>query len=267
MQHDPNARTQIIEVPLPEELTEPLPADASPVTIAARTAAETALGVHGVHHLGNLLARAADTVRARFGRSAGTTGVQVDETDGELDVVVSIVVEYPEPVVRVADEVRRQVREAVAQLNFDVVSVDVRVLDVHGPFDDEPSALDRAVESGKDAVDRVRTAASEAAAHVEESAADAAERARDAASRAVDRAGDATDAAREAVADATDRVRDGAAEAADRARDGADRAREAASAAGDDATEAAGAALDAAVDERAAEALREDAESHGEARN
>ncbi len=147
MQHDPNARTQIIEVPLPEELTEPLPADASPVTIAARTAAETALGVHGVHHLGNLLARAADTVRARFGRSAGTTGVQVDETDGELDVVVSIVVEYPEPVVQVADEVRRQVREAVAQLNFDVVSVDVRVLDVHGPFDDEPSALDRAVEA------------------------------------------------------------------------------------------------------------------------
>lgn len=216
MQHDPNARTRIIEVPLPEELTEPLPADASPVTVAARTAAETALGVHGVHHLGNLLARAADTVRARFGRSAGTTGVQVDETDGELDVVVSIVVEYPEPVVRVADEVRRQVHEAVAQLNFDVVSVDVRVLDVHGPFDDEHSALHRAVESGKDAVDRVR---------------------------------------------------DGAAAAADRARDGADRARGAASAAVDHAAEAAGAARDVAVDERAAEALREDAESHGEGRN
>ncbi|WP_022907644.1 Asp23/Gls24 family envelope stress response protein [Curtobacterium sp. B18] len=175
MQHDPNARTQIIEVPLPEELTEPLPADASPVTIAARTAAETALGVHGVHHLGNLLARAADTVRARFGRSAGTTGVQVDETDGELDVVVSIVVEYPEPVVQVADEVRRQVREAVAQLNFDVVSVDVRVLDVHGPFDDEPSALDRAVEAAGAARDAaVDERADGARAHTEASTDDTA---------------------------------------------------------------------------------------------
>ena len=163
MQHDPNARTQITEVPLPAELTEPLPEDASRVTVAARTAAETALGVHGVHHLGNLLARAADRVRSQFGRSAGTTGVQVDEEDGALDVVVSIVVEYPEPVIAVADEVRRQIREAVSQLGDGAVTVDVRVLDVHGPFDDEPSALDRAVESGKDAVDRAKAAASDAA--------------------------------------------------------------------------------------------------------
>lgn len=191
MQHDPNARTQIIEVPLPEELTEPLPADASPVTIAARTAAETALGVHGVHHLGNLLARAADTVRARFGRSAGTTGVQVDETDGELDVVVSIVVEYPEPVVRVADDVRRQVREAVAQLDFDVVSVDVRVLDVHGPFDDEPSALDRAVEAAGAARDTaVDERADSARAHTEASTEDTAD-ALDEASVTLARAADA----------------------------------------------------------------------------
>ncbi len=208
MQHDPNARTQITEVPLPAELTEPLPEDASRVTVAARTAAETALGVHGVHHLGNLLARAADRVRSQFGRSAGTTGVQVDEEDGALDVVVSIVVEYPEPVVAVADEVRRQVREAVSQLGDGTVTVDVRVLDVHGPFDDEPSALDRAVESGKDAVDRAKTAASDIAADAQENAADVAERARDAAARAVDRAGDAADTARAAVADATDRVRE-----------------------------------------------------------
>ncbi len=52
MQHDPNARTQITEVDLPSELTTPLPEDAGPLVVAARTAAETALGVPGVHHLG-----------------------------------------------------------------------------------------------------------------------------------------------------------------------------------------------------------------------
>ncbi len=45
MQHDPNARTQITEVDLPSELTTPLPEDAGPLVVAARTAAETALGV------------------------------------------------------------------------------------------------------------------------------------------------------------------------------------------------------------------------------
>ncbi|MDO3699523.1 hypothetical protein Q3H92_17660, partial [Curtobacterium flaccumfaciens] len=86
MQHDPHANTQVTEVALPAALTEPLPDDASTATIVARTAAETALGVPGVHHLGGIAARAADQLRKQLGRPAGTAGVQVDEQDGVLAV-------------------------------------------------------------------------------------------------------------------------------------------------------------------------------------
>ncbi|MGN6407721.1 MAG: Asp23/Gls24 family envelope stress response protein, partial [Curtobacterium sp.] len=162
MQHDPNAHTQVTEVPLPAELTEPLPEDASTVAIVARTAAETALGVPGVHHLGGIAARAADQLRRQLGRSAGTAGVQVDEEDGALGVRVAVVVSYPHPVIAVADEVRKQVTAATRQLSDVPTSVDVRVLDVHGPFDDEPTPLGRAAAATGDAVKQAATATVEA---------------------------------------------------------------------------------------------------------
>ncbi|WP_144712771.1 Asp23/Gls24 family envelope stress response protein [Curtobacterium pusillum] len=166
MQHDPNAHTQVTEVVLPAELTEPLPDDATTATLVARTVAETALGVPGVHHLGGIASRAADQLRERLGRSAGTAGVQVDEGDGTLDVQVSVVVTYPQPVVAVADEVREQVTAAAQQVSGLPTSVDVRVLDVHGPFDDEPSPLGgaAAASAGTEAASRPADAAAEAAA-------------------------------------------------------------------------------------------------------
>jgi uncharacterized alkaline shock family protein YloU len=147
--NDMHAHAQRTAVALPASLTDPLPADAAPVTVAARTAAVTALGVDGVHHLGGLAERAADQVRSRLGRSGSALGVRVDDSDGTLDVAVAVVVRYPHPVMEVAAEVRSQVGAAVTQLAGlpDHVEVDVRVLDVHGPFDDEPSELDEAVDS------------------------------------------------------------------------------------------------------------------------
>ncbi|MFJ3384648.1 MULTISPECIES: Asp23/Gls24 family envelope stress response protein [unclassified Curtobacterium] len=139
MQDETHARTSVTEVTLPASLTTPLPEDASPLDVAARTAATTALGVDGVHHLGGLLDRAADQLRSRLGRSASAPGVQVDDTDGTLDVRVSLVVTYPEHVTAVADEVRAQVGHALGQLATLPVRVDVRVTDVHGPFDDAPA--------------------------------------------------------------------------------------------------------------------------------
>jgi uncharacterized alkaline shock family protein YloU len=149
MQHDPRADTQVTEVALPAALTEPLPDDASTATdvartaaVVARTAAETALGVPGVHHLGGIAPRAADQLRRQLGRSAGSAGVQVDEQDGVLAVQVAVVVSYPHPVLDVADEVRRQVTAATRQLSELPTTVGVRVLNVHGPFDDEHAPLD-----------------------------------------------------------------------------------------------------------------------------
>ncbi|NUU26523.1 Asp23/Gls24 family envelope stress response protein, partial [Curtobacterium albidum] len=270
MQHDPNARTQITEVDLPSGLTTPLPEDAGPLAVAARTAAETALGVPGVHHLGGLVARAADRVRSQLGRSAGAPGVQVDEVDGTLDVTVSLVVTYPQPVREVAEEVRRQVTAAVSQLGAgQTTTVDVRVLDVHGPFDDEPTAIDKAKDAVGDAVDRTKDAVTGAAENVREGAAEVAERAKDvaqdaadatreAAGKAKDAAGDVADRARDAAADAGDRIADAAdtarertADAVDAARstasDAAERAAEKSSEAGDAAKDAVRAAKDAAV--------------------
>ncbi|ROP63592.1 MULTISPECIES: Asp23/Gls24 family envelope stress response protein [unclassified Curtobacterium] len=140
MHDETHARTSVTEVTLPASLTAPLPEDASPLDVAARTAATTALGVDGVHHLGGVVERAADQLRSRLGRSATTVGVQVDDTDGILEVRVSLVVTYPERVSAVADEVRAQVAHAVGQLAALPVRVDVHVTDVHGPFDDAPSA-------------------------------------------------------------------------------------------------------------------------------
>ncbi len=165
MQNDPNTSTGATAVALPPTLTEPLPADADTVTVVARTAAVAALGVAGVHHLGGFAARAADQVRARLGRSASTAGVQVDDQDGRLAVRVAVVVEYPNPVHEVADAVRTRVRHALDRLpTADPAQVDVTVIDVHGPFDDEPTPASRAADAVGDAVHDAASDAEAAAA-------------------------------------------------------------------------------------------------------
>ncbi|MCS6562591.1 MULTISPECIES: Asp23/Gls24 family envelope stress response protein [Curtobacterium] len=199
MQHDPRANTQVTEVTLPAALTEPLPDDASTATIVARTAAETTLGVPGVHHLGGIAARAADQLRKQLGRSAGTAGVQVDEQDGVLAVQVAVVVSYPHPVLDVAAEVRQQVTAATQQLSDLRTSVDVRVLDVHGPFDDEQSPLGRAADQATDAVEQATESTGDTAERAAETAADAADAA-DTAADAADDAAVAADAAADAAA-------------------------------------------------------------------
>ncbi|QKS88578.1 Asp23/Gls24 family envelope stress response protein [Curtobacterium flaccumfaciens] len=240
MQHDPNAHTQVTEVALPAELTEPLPDDASTVTIVARTAAETALGVPGVHHLGGIAARAADQLRKQLGRSAGAAGVQVDEDDGALGVQVSIVVSYPEPVLHVADEVRKQVTAATRQLSELPTSVDVRVLDVHGPFDDEQSPLGRATEAATDAVKQAAQTTADATKRAAAATADVTKRAADATAettkRVVESATDTTEDVRDAAAESLARASE---QAADAASDAADAAEDAAAAAADSADAAA----------------------------
>ncbi|PYY46349.1 hypothetical protein DEJ03_07635 [Curtobacterium sp. MCLR17_043] len=273
MQHDPHANTQVTEVALPAALTEPLPDDASTATIVARTAAETALGVPGVHHLGGIAARAADQLRKQLGRSAGTTGVQVDEQDGVLTVQVAVVVSYPHPVLDVAAEVRQQVTAATRQLSDLRTSVDVRVLDVHGPFDDEQSPLGRAAEQATDAVKQAAESTGEAVKQAAETTADATKRAAtatadvtkqaadatadaakqaasataDAAKRAADATADVTKQAADATADTTKRAVDAAAETGERVRDSAS---ESLARASEQAADAASSAKDAAEQAR-----------------
>jgi uncharacterized alkaline shock family protein YloU len=251
MQHDPHANTQVTEVALPAALTEPLPDDASTATIVARTAAETALGVPGVHHLGGIAARAADQLRKQLGRSAGTTGVQVDEQDGVLSVQVAVVVSYPHPVLDVAAEVRQQVTAATRQLSDLRTSVDVRVLDVHGPFDDEQSPLGRAAEQATDAVKQAAESTGDAVKRAAETTADATKRAAtataDATKQAASATADATKRAADATADTTKRAVDAAAETGERVHDAAS---ESLARASEQAADAASSAKDAAEQAR-----------------
>jgi len=256
MQHDPHANTQVTEVTLPAALTEPLPDDASTATIVARTAAETALGVPGVHHLGGIAARAADQLRKQLGRSAGTTGVQVDEEDGVLAVQVAVVVSYPHPVLDVAAEVRQQVTAATRQLSDLRTSVDVRVLDVHGPFDDEQSPLGRAAEQATDAVKQAAESTGEAVKQAAETTADATKRAAtataDATKQAADATADTTKRAVDTAAETGERLRDAASEslarASEQAADAASSAKDAAEQARDVVVDAAGTTRDRAAD-------------------
>lgn len=268
MQHDPHANTQVTEVALPAALTEPLPDDASTATIVARTAAETALGVPGVHHLGGITARAADQLRKQLGRSAGTAGVQVDEEDGVLAVQVAVVVSYPHPVLDVAAEVRQQVTAATRQLSDLRTSVDVRVLDVHGPFDDEQSPLGRAAEQATDAVEQAASSTGDAVKRAAETTADATKRAAsataDATKQAADATADTTKRAVDAAAETGERLRDAASEslarASEQAADAASSAKDAAEQARDVVVDTAGTTRDRAAD--AADAAADAADDH-----
>ncbi|QQD75674.1 Asp23/Gls24 family envelope stress response protein [Curtobacterium sp. YC1] len=257
MQHDPHAQTPVTEVPLPAELTAPLPDDANTATVVARTAAETALAVPGVHHLGGIASRAADQLRRQLGRSAGTAGVQVDDEDGTFAVHVSVIVTYPRNVRDVADEVRRQVTAAAGQVTTAPTTVDVRVLDVHGPFDDEPASVERAATAVGDAVQDAAEATVDATRQAADATAEATKRAADATAdvtkQAAEATADATKRAADATADTARRAADATADTAGRVHDAASdalaRASEGARDAADTARDAAGRARTAVADE------------------
>ncbi|WP_414171539.1 Asp23/Gls24 family envelope stress response protein [Clavibacter tessellarius] len=188
----------------------------------------------GVHHLGGSAARALDAAsRAIRGTSTGP-GVTVSEESGGVVIDIDLVVEYPAPVQDVVDRTREQVAHAARQIAPGAVRVNIRVTDVHGPFDDEQppagAALERAKGAGADALGKAKDAGSDALDKAKSAGSDAAAKAKAAGS-------DAAAKAKAAGSDAAARVREGSAEAADRGRDAADRAQDAAARAADTAKE------------------------------
>ncbi|MGD8194582.1 Asp23/Gls24 family envelope stress response protein [Herbiconiux sp. P18] len=116
----------------------PAPADAGldPAEVLARTVADTALGVTGVHRLGTPLGRLVESARRSVTGSPSYPGVTIGHDGSHTTISVSLVVEYPANVTAVADHAREQISHAVQQLHENSVSVDVTVTDVHGPFDE-----------------------------------------------------------------------------------------------------------------------------------
>ncbi|UKF31725.1 Asp23/Gls24 family envelope stress response protein [Clavibacter phaseoli] len=185
-------------------------------------AAETAAGVTGVHHLGGSAARALDAAsRAIRGTSTGP-GVTVSEEAGGTVIDIDLVVEYPTPVQDVVDETREQVARAARQIAPGAVRVNIRVTDVHGPFDDEQSpagaALEKAKGAGSDALAKAKAAGSEGLDRAKAAGAEAADRARDAGDRIQDASADAAARAQDAGSRAADTAREIGSEVADRAK-------------------------------------------------
>lgn len=107
-------------------------------TVVAKVAGMAAREVPGVYELGGGAARVLGNLREAVGAKDLAQGVRVEVGETEVAADLSIVVEYPEPLQRVASDVRLAVAEAITQLvGMKVAEINVTVVDVHVPGDDE----------------------------------------------------------------------------------------------------------------------------------
>ncbi len=109
--------------------------------VVEKIAGLAAREVPGVHTLGGGLARTLGAVRERVpgARSSVTRGVKVEVGERQTAVDLDIVVEYGVPITAVAGEVRENVIAAVERMTgLEVVEVNIAVVDVRLPDDDDP---------------------------------------------------------------------------------------------------------------------------------
>ncbi len=90
-----------------------------------------AMEVKGVHRMGGGIKK---TLHDIFLRTPSLSGVKIFAKDGDIKLVVSIIVEYGVDIPRVADEVQDNVKHAVERMTGLIMSeVDVVVDGVHSP--------------------------------------------------------------------------------------------------------------------------------------
>ncbi|MFI8632952.1 Asp23/Gls24 family envelope stress response protein [Microbacterium sp. NPDC077663] len=100
--------------------------------VVSKVAGIAAREVSGVYALGGGGARAIGAIRDAINATDLTQGVKVEVGETQAAVDLKVVVEYPAPIGRVADEVRSSVAGAVHRLTgLDVVEVNVEIHDVH----------------------------------------------------------------------------------------------------------------------------------------
>lgn len=100
------------------------------VGIAARS-------VPGVHDLGGGAARAIGSIRSAIGQQDRGQGVKVEVGERQVAADVTVVIDYPEQLQLVAEDVRRAVGQAITELiGMEVAEINVTVADVHIPEDD-----------------------------------------------------------------------------------------------------------------------------------
>lgn len=109
--------------------------------VVSKVAGIAARQVPGVHDLGNGAARAIGAIRNAINQQDRGQGVSVEVGEKQVAADIVIVAEYPVDLQRVADDVRRSVTDAIANVvGMDVTEVNVTVSDVHIPSDDNDDA-------------------------------------------------------------------------------------------------------------------------------
>lgn len=109
-------------------------------TVVAKVAGMAAREVPGVYDMGNAARRAFSAVTDRIPNSqtnvAGGISVEKGETQTAIDVTV--VVEYGTSIVEVGNAIRRNVIDQVeGSTGLEVIEVNINVVDVHLPQEDE----------------------------------------------------------------------------------------------------------------------------------
>ncbi|ATG53375.1 Asp23/Gls24 family envelope stress response protein [Brachybacterium ginsengisoli] len=119
-------------------------------TVVAKIAGMAAREVPGVYDMGNAVRRAFSAVTDRFpsGQTSVTGGIAVEKGETQAAVDVTVVVEYGASIVEVGNAIRRNVIEQVeGTTGLEVIEVNVNVVDVHLPGqDDEPAAEQRSTD-------------------------------------------------------------------------------------------------------------------------
>jgi uncharacterized alkaline shock family protein YloU len=114
-------------------------------TVVAKIAGMATREVPGVHDMGNAVRRAFSAVTDRIpnGRTDVTGGIAVEKGDTQAAVDVTVVVEYGASIVEVGNAIRRNVIEQVeGTTGLEVIEVNVNVVDVHLPGQDEEPAAE-----------------------------------------------------------------------------------------------------------------------------
>ena len=107
--------------------------------VVTKVAGLAAREVSGVHRLGGAVARALGAVTQRLpvGDSA-TQGVNVEVTDSDARVSMSVIIDYGESIPEVAQAIRDNVvRRIEGTTGLHVSAVDISVTDLYFPGEDE----------------------------------------------------------------------------------------------------------------------------------
>ena len=105
--------------------------------VVAKVAGIAAQDIPGVYALGGGAARALGSLREVVGQKDLTQGVSVEVGQTQVAVDVTIVVEYPNPLQKVADNVRDAIYAAVEDVvGMEVTEVNVAITDIHISGDD-----------------------------------------------------------------------------------------------------------------------------------